>query len=256
MLQRLTPVALQPPADVRGAGGTHDPAGHFLPTTMPLYEDEFGCLAYTPAKENKDMGQALHFNMNTSTGRNPIIAGAIASKSGGEVKINEVENKELAVDVMPHGMKSGAPSIWLWGRFKGAPMGMEFTCENFLGLCGIRLHVAKLAEKVHHVSYLDGADLIADERTTQRLKGYDALHDARHDDGSMLDVAQEILLNLESVVIGQQLILGEEAPWPLKLMDHIGRKHKGDRIKILTIAGAMIAAEIDRLKLIERQKGK
>jgi hypothetical protein len=204
------------------------------------------------------MGQALHFNMNTNNGPNDIIAAAVtvAAKAGEEVKLQEVEKDEMAVDVMPFGMKSGSPSVWLWGKFDGQPLGMEFTCENFLGLCGIRIHVAKLAEKAHGIPYLDGADLIADERTTQRLKGYDSIHDARHDDGSMLDVAQEILLNLESVVIGQQLILGEEAPWPLKLMDHIGRKHKGDRIKILTIAGAMIAAEIDRLRLLEKRKAR
>ncbi len=102
----------------------------------------------------------------------------------------------------------------------------------------------------------NGAELIALERTNQDLKGYTADHDREHVDGSLLEVAQEILLNLESVAAGQQLGYGDDAPWPLALVDHISRKWTGNRVHILTIAGAMIAAEIDRLQELEARKGK
>lgn len=194
------------------------------------------------------MGQALHFNMNTMNGPNTIIKAA-AEKWGKNLKLHEVDKDELGVDVMPFGMKSGTPSVWLWGNYKGEPLGMEFTCENFLGLCGIRIAVAKLAQQATKVNYLDGADLIADERTHQRIKGYDWMHDAKHADGSMLSLAQEIILNVDHLVAGQQMFFGDsdDAPWEIAAASHIGQKHKGNRIHILAIAGAMIAAEIDRL---------
>lgn len=93
-----------------------------------------------------------------------------------------------------------------------------------------------------------GAELIAQERRRQVFeKRYDPEHDDEHGDGSLLHAG--ILLACD--VAGLEVFgvdppdLG--GPWPDALCLHVREKHADDEVRRLTIAGAMIAAEIDRL---------
>jgi hypothetical protein len=95
---------------------------------------------------------------------------------------------------------------------------------------------------------MSGAELIAAERRRQVAeKGYDAEHDDAQTDGSLLtagiliacDVAGHALANVDPPDLN--------GPWPDALLLHVREKHAGDEVRQLVIAGAMIAAEIDRL---------
>ena len=95
-----------------------------------------------------------------------------------------------------------------------------------------------------------GASDIADERLRQiEDERYDALHDDAHDGGELAEVAAE--LALEHTVAGYRLRSG--AP---HIPDQWGlaRKHPDTRRR-LVIAGALIAAEIDRLDRITQRGG-
>lgn len=82
-----------------------------------------------------------------------------------------------------------------------------------------------------------GVELIADERHRQvEAEGYDAAHDADHDEGE-----------LESAAIAYLLAADPDAAaefWP---WDAAGYKPSTDSISNLVKAGALVAAEIDRL---------
>jgi hypothetical protein len=93
---------------------------------------------------------------------------------------------------------------------------------------------------------MNGAQLIADERRRQVLvEGWSPEHDDGHADGELAAVAAGLALDgfarLDNPAFG-----GPWDPW------HLIAKHRGNRIRQLVIAGALIAAEIDRL---ERQAG-
>jgi hypothetical protein len=93
-----------------------------------------------------------------------------------------------------------------------------------------------------------GAELIAQERRRQVFrKRYDAGHDDAHGDGSLLHAG--ILLACE--VAGLELAGADppslDGPWPDWLLLHAREKYGDDEVRLLAIAGAMIAAEIDRL---------
>ena len=93
-----------------------------------------------------------------------------------------------------------------------------------------------------------GADLIHMERLRQISdEGWDAAHDARHTGGDLAVIAATLACDgLDAVVVDGRGWRGtEDAEWRLR------EKHGGDRIRLLTIAGALIAAEIDRLILEE-----
>lgn len=79
-----------------------------------------------------------------------------------------------------------------------------------------------------------GIELIAKEREEQLGKhNFDKEWDSLHVDGELLDFAVSII---------EQDV--DKYPWNPTLFVHIKRK---DRIEQLSIAGALIAAEIDRL---------
>lgn len=76
-----------------------------------------------------------------------------------------------------------------------------------------------------------GNELISDERATHEAKGWTAAHDDAHKNG-------ELALN------AAQMIFGYEDRWGLTNKTF----EEGGRIRQLVVAGALIAAEIDRLQ--------
>lgn len=93
----------------------------------------------------------------------------------------------------------------------------------------------------------DGVDLIADERIRQITKeGWTPDHDDKHRDGAMAITAACYAANETHAKV---VIDGEDAfPWG----SCADKRKKHDRIRQLTIAGALIAAEIDRLQRAEK----
>jgi hypothetical protein len=101
---------------------------------------------------------------------------------------------------------------------------------------------------------LDGAALIAEERARQRRKWSDR-HDDDHDDGSLAAAAAVLAAgHLSRIEIDHDFAADEpgsendEPFWGDVLLS----QHARDRVRQLTIAGALLAAEIDRLKRAER----
>lgn len=103
----------------------------------------------------------------------------------------------------------------------------------------------------------DGAALIAAERRRQiEQKGYSPEHDQEHDDGSLLDAAQSYLMegdflrrhpdsfNPETMLTLQDIRGFNASPWPWSAESW---KPSPDPVRNLVKAGALIAAEIDRL---------
>ena len=74
-----------------------------------------------------------------------------------------------------------------------------------------------------------GAELIHEERMSHPAKGWNTAHDDKHTDGKIALIAADV-------------IMCRADDWNITV------KHQGSRIKQLTIAGALIAAEIDRLQ--------
>jgi hypothetical protein len=88
-----------------------------------------------------------------------------------------------------------------------------------------------------------GAELIADERNRQvNEKGYDAKNDDAYDDGELSDVGAFLAINPDTTAEVSLPV------WGSKLSDHVREKYAADPIRRLAIAGALIAAEIDRLQ--------
>jgi hypothetical protein len=85
-------------------------------------------------------------------------------------------------------------------------------------------------------------DLIIAERNRQMLeKGYTPEHDDKYKDNFLLLAASLLLDEISS----------DEPPTAehmalMSLTEHIATKHVGDPIRIMTIVGALLAAEIDR----------
>jgi hypothetical protein len=94
----------------------------------------------------------------------------------------------------------------------------------------------------YHPDAPDGAELIADERDRQLSNGWVAASDDRQTDGQLLDCAVRVATD----------VLGDCAQvrrcWPHERATHVREKYGSDYIRRLTIAGALIAAEIDRLR--------
>jgi hypothetical protein len=82
-----------------------------------------------------------------------------------------------------------------------------------------------------------GAELISEERATHESKGWTAEHDDQHTGLDMPPVAIHLILDLAD----------EAHDWGLV----VKAKREGGRIRQLVIAGALIAAEIDRLQRLE-----
>ncbi len=81
-----------------------------------------------------------------------------------------------------------------------------------------------------------GADLIADERSRQigEEEHWTSDHDDKHTDQSLADAAAYLARPHREIVVPD---------WSRDL----SIKHQNDRVRELVIAGALIAAEIDRL---------
>jgi len=93
---------------------------------------------------------------------------------------------------------------------------------------------------------MNGIELIAQERQRQIVReGYDHAHDDAHDQGELAAAAIAYASPFESIK-AKSLINGDHIcdVWPFELD---GFKPK-DRISDLVRAGALIAAEIDRLQ--------
>lgn len=92
-----------------------------------------------------------------------------------------------------------------------------------------------------------GSDLIAREREVQKEKGYDAEHDDNHDDASLLRAAMLMLLHEDGYYSNNVDPPTMQGPWEEQLFLWVQNKYRGNLLRRLTIAGAMVAAEIDRL---------
>lgn len=94
-----------------------------------------------------------------------------------------------------------------------------------------------------------GASLIQMERQYQIGKGFDATHDDTRKYGDLLFAAYSIIANIDT----HQPYSAQG--WVSEVVEKVEKDNAGDIISQLIIAGAMIAAEIDRLRRAE-QKGK
>ena len=90
--------------------------------------------------------------------------------------------------------------------------------------------------KAERTKSMTGIELIAEERYDQIRKGWSEKHDDGHTHGELAQVAAIVAANGTDLEIDH-----DEDDW------NIIRKHANDRVHQLAIAGALIAAEIDRL---------
>jgi hypothetical protein len=79
-----------------------------------------------------------------------------------------------------------------------------------------------------------GIELIADERSTHESKGWTAEHDDQHTELDMPPVAVHLILDHSD----------PDHDWGLVEKT----KREGGRVRQLVVAGALIAAEIDRIQ--------
>lgn len=88
-----------------------------------------------------------------------------------------------------------------------------------------------------------GASRITAERVRQVIgEGWTIEHDDEHTDGSLRVVAATLAVEgTDAIVVDPDERGSDQDPWGLI------SKHAGDEIRRLEIAGALIAAEIDRL---------
>lgn len=128
--------------------------------------------------------------------------------------------------------------------------GEKYKCESYGCVTD------ENGNKEHRISKIDwlnahfkkiefnGVELIAVERQEQIEKhGFDLQHDSGHVDGTIAVVAATLAtLHTDAVVRDP---LDRQKSWGLE------SKCQGNTIKALTVAGALIAAEIDRLKSIQ-----
>jgi len=93
---------------------------------------------------------------------------------------------------------------------------------------------------------MDGAALISAERNRQKdVEGYDPAHDDQHQTNELLQAAAVYMAEAAAYPIGC-----EDAIWP---WDDASFKHQaGFEVRSLVKAGALIAAEIDRLQRLEK----
>jgi len=90
-----------------------------------------------------------------------------------------------------------------------------------------------------------GIELIAEERQRQIEKlNWTAEHDAEHTKGELSTAAECYLLELRARQDRGQVVKRPPPAWPFEVE---AWKPSEDRVKNLVKAGALIAAEIDRL---------
>ena len=95
---------------------------------------------------------------------------------------------------------------------------------------------------------LTGGQLINRERERQEKRGYDSRHDDGHGDGSLLHAGILLACDVAGLELKGVDPPDLNGPWPDYLLLHAKKKYANDEIRRLVIAGAMIAAEIDRLQ--------
>ncbi len=91
---------------------------------------------------------------------------------------------------------------------------------------------------------MNGADLIEEERQRQKDR-FSAEKDANYSDGQLLDAALSYVYGAINVGHPSMQTPPKEWPWDKSWWK------PGDRIRCLTKAGALIAAEIDRIQHAE-----
>ncbi len=91
-----------------------------------------------------------------------------------------------------------------------------------------------------------GAELIADERKEQVEKhGYDAKNDDHYQQNELLMAAIQCVGMVFPDFFNPNVKQGAFWPWPKGTFEPLTRKSD---VELLTVAGALIAAEIDRRK--------
>lgn len=113
---------------------------------------------------------------------------------------------------------------------------------------------------------MTGAELIAEERKRQQQEGYDDRHDDHHKNGELVHAA--ICYAAEAVGEGVYFSYDSGAPFLHDEPETVGghydpfpwhkkedKRGKHDRKKLLVIAGALIAAELDRLERADKMVG-
>ncbi len=95
---------------------------------------------------------------------------------------------------------------------------------------------------------MTGIELIAAERLRQvEEKGWSAEHDQTHTDGELVMVAAEVALDGTGISIDITSQFDGPDPWEIKAK-HGYLGWAPDPVRKLAIAGALIAAEIDRIQ--------
>lgn len=99
-------------------------------------------------------------------------------------------------------------------------------------------------------SNMSGVELIAAERLRQiRVEGWTLEHDDKHHSGELADAAACYAVGCHVFIYthdGEGQGMGYDAVWPWGM--NWWKPSENDRIRELTKAGALIAAEIDRLQ--------
>lgn len=97
---------------------------------------------------------------------------------------------------------------------------------------------------------MNGADLIKAERKRQVIaEGWSSDHDDSHD---LFELTRAAICYARAAAGGGGSKTEEPGDWP---WTHACWKPKDDEVRMLTIAGALIAAEIDRLLREQAEKG-
>lgn len=89
----------------------------------------------------------------------------------------------------------------------------------------------------------NGVNLIAQERERHFEKGYDGAHDDDHGDGALFMAAGLLIADGQDAHFECSM-----KPVDSRWVDDLLDKCRRDRVRALTVAGALIAAEIDRLQ--------
>ena len=100
------------------------------------------------------------------------------------------------------------------------------------------------ASAAYHPEQPTGADLIFEERERQQRVGFTAFNDDGHTEGELIECAERIVAGVRQDM-GGTFRFG--VVWPGQRAAYIRRKYAADPVRQLVKAGALIAAEIDRL---------
>ena len=95
---------------------------------------------------------------------------------------------------------------------------------------------------------MTGIELIAQKRAGHDAKGWTAEHDDTHTDGALAVASAVLALSGTGACVLDPL--SDDDDW----INTLCRKTEADRIEQLAIAGSLIAAEIDRLQRLARER--